>query len=37
VADAVLCLIETYMSDDVRRNVSVCGCCSKGGKHTFDV
>lgn len=31
VTDAVLRLIETYMSDDVRRNVSVCNC-TKGGK-----
>ena len=30
VADAVLGLIETYMSDDVRRRVTVCSCC--GGK-----
>ena len=36
VADAVLGLIETYMSDDVRRNVSVCSCCSKGGIPAFD-
>lgn len=36
VADAVLGLIETYMTNDVRRNVSVCSCCSKGGKHVFD-
>ena len=36
VADAVLGLIETYMSDDVRRNVSVCSCCSKGGVPAFD-
>ena len=36
VADAVLGLIETYMSDDVRRSVSVCNCCNKGGKPAFD-
>jgi hypothetical protein len=36
VADAVLGLIETYMSADVRRNVSVCSCCRKGGKPAFD-
>ena len=35
VADAVLGLIETYMSADVRRNVSVCSCCRKGGKAAF--
>ena len=35
VADAVLGLIETYMSADVRRNVSVCPCCRKGGKTAF--
>jgi hypothetical protein len=28
VADAVLGLIETYMSDDVRRQVCVCNCCN---------
>lgn len=33
VAEAVLDLISTYMSDDVRRTVSVCGC-AKSGKPT---
>jgi hypothetical protein len=32
VTDAVLCLIEAYMSDDVRRHVSVCNCCKKAEK-----
>ena len=36
VADAVLGLIEIYMSEDIRRNVSVCSCCNKGGKAAFD-
>jgi hypothetical protein len=31
VTEAVLDLIAAYMSDDVRRNVSVCKC-TKGGK-----
>lgn len=31
VADAVLGLIEAYMSDGVRRQVSVCNC-ARGGK-----
>ena len=35
VADAVLGLIETYMSDGVRRRVSVCRCTG-GGKASFD-
>jgi hypothetical protein len=30
VADAVLSLIETYMCDGVRRQVSVCNC-ARGG------
>jgi hypothetical protein len=30
VADAVLGLIETYMSDGVRRRVSVCSCAGGG-------
>lgn len=30
VADAVLVLIETYMCDGVRRQVSVCNC-ARGG------
>ena len=30
VADAVLALIETYMCDGVRRQVSVCNC-ARGG------
>ena len=29
VSEAVLDLISTYMSDGVRRNVSVCGCTRK--------
>jgi hypothetical protein len=33
--DAVLRLIETYMSDGVRRRVSVCNC-TKGGRPTDD-
>ena len=35
VADAVLGLIETYMSDGVRRRVSVCSC-ARGGSASFD-
>jgi hypothetical protein len=31
VTEAVLDLIAAYMSDDVRRNVTVCNC-TKGGK-----
>lgn len=34
VADAVLGLIETYVSDGVRRRVSVCSC-ARGGE-SFD-
>ena len=37
VADAVLCLIETYMSDSVRRKVLVCSCCNQDGKSPFDL
>lgn len=37
VADAVLCLIEAYMSDDVRRKVLVCNCCNQDGRSPFDV
>ena len=35
ITEAVLDLIETYMNDDVRRNVSVCGCI-KSGRLAFD-
>ena len=35
VADAVLGLIETYMTDGVRRRVSVCSC-ARGGNASFD-
>ena len=37
VADAVLCLIETYMSDDVKRKVSVCSCCNQDGKSPLEL
>jgi hypothetical protein len=37
VADAVLCLIETYMSDDVKRKVSVCSCCNQVGKSPLEL
>jgi hypothetical protein len=37
VADAVLCLIETYMSDDVKRKVSVCSCCNQVGKSSLEL
>jgi hypothetical protein len=37
VADAVLCLIETYMSDSVRRKVLVCSCCAQDGKSPFEL
>jgi hypothetical protein len=37
VADAVLCLIETYMSDDVKRKVSVCSCCNRVGKSPVEL
>jgi hypothetical protein len=37
VADAVLCLIETYMSDSVRRKVLVCSCCNQDGKSPFEL
>ena len=36
VAEAVLDLIETYMADDVRRTVSVCGC-AEGGKGSIRI
>jgi hypothetical protein len=36
VADAVLCLIETYMSDSVKRKVLVCSCCNQDGKSPFE-
>jgi len=35
VAEAVLDLLETYMSANVRRNVSVCSC-TKGRTQTID-
>jgi hypothetical protein len=35
ITEAVLDLIETYMTADVRRNVSVCSCI-KGGRLAFD-
>ena len=35
VSEAVLDLISTYMSDGVRRSVSVCNC-TKGGSATMD-
>jgi hypothetical protein len=35
VADAVLDLIETYMCDGVRRQVSVCNC-ARGGRPAYE-